>query len=89
MDVARVLGAGEVLRVGVHSCMGTISRPFRSCQSSMVRPTCLLLGVAGSHLTWILNAWWSPVTRYRCLTSHAAHIHSEGPAAVAYSKGRC
>ena len=55
----------------------------------MVRPTFLSLGVAGSHLTWILNPWWSPVTRYRCLTSPAAHIHLEGPAAVAYSKGSC
>ena len=40
---------------GVHSCMGTISRPFGSRQSSMVRPTFLSFGVAGSHLTWILN----------------------------------
>ena len=74
---------------GVHSYIGTISRPVRSCQSSMVRPTFLSLGVARSHLTWILNAWWSPVTRYRCLTSPAAHIHLEGPAAVAFSKGSC
>ena len=74
---------------GVHSCMGTISRPFRSRQSSMVRPTFLSLGVAGSHLTWILDPWWSPVTLYRCLTSLAAHTHLEGPAAVAYSKGSC
>ena len=74
---------------GVQSCMGTISQPFRSRQSSMVRPTCLSLGVAGSHLTWILNPWWSPVTWYRCLTSPAAYIHLEGPAAVAYSKGSC
>ena len=72
---------------GVHSCMGTISRPAWSRQSSMVRPSYLSLGVAGSHLTWILNPWWSPVTRYRCLTSPAAHIHLEGPAAVGYSKG--
>ena len=70
---------------GVHSCMGTISQPVRSRQSSMVRPTFLSLGVAGSHLTWILNPWWSSVTQYRCLTSPAAHIHLEGPAAVAYS----
>ena len=69
--------------------MGTISRPFRSRQSSMVRPTFLSLWVAGSHLTWILNPWWSPVTRYRCLTSPAAHYHLEGPAAVADSKGSC
>ena len=69
---------------GVHSCMGTISRPFRSRESSMVRPTFLSSGVAGSHLTWILNPRWSPVTRYRCLTSLAAHIHLEGSAAVAY-----
>ena len=55
----------------------------------MVRPTFLSLGVAGSHLTSILNPWWSPVTRYRCLTSPAAHIHLERPAAVAYSKGSC
>ena len=54
---------------GVHSCMGTISRPAWSRQSSMVRPSFLSLGVAGSHLTLILNPWWSPVTRYRCLTS--------------------
>ena len=45
---------------GVHSCMGTISRPFWSRQSWMVRPTFLSLGVAGSHLTWILNPRWSP-----------------------------
>ena len=74
---------------GVHSCMGTISRPAWSRQSSMVRPSFLSLGVAGSHLTWILNPWWSPVTRYRCLTYPAAHIHLEGPAAVGYSKGSC
>ena len=74
---------------GVHSCMGTISRPVRSRQSSMVRPSFLSFGVAGSLLTWILNPWWSPVTRYRCLTSPAAHIHLEGPAAVGYSKGSC
>ena len=73
----------------MHSCLGTISRPVRSRQSSMVRPTFLSFGVAGSHLTWILNPWWSLVTRYRCLTSPAAHIHLEGPAAVAYSKGSC
>ena len=54
---------------GVQSYMGTISRPARSRQSSMVRPSFLSLGVAGSDLTWILNLWWSPVTRYRCLTS--------------------
>ena len=63
---------------GVHSCMGTISRPVQSRQSSMVRLTFLSLGVAGSHLTWILNRWWSPVTRYRCWTSPAAHTHLEG-----------
>ena len=73
----------------VHSCMGTISRPFRSRQSSMVRPTCLSFGVIGSHWTWILNPWCSLVTRYRCLTSPVAHIHLEGPAAVACSKGSC
>ena len=55
----------------------------------MVRPTFLSLGVGGSHLTWILNPWWSPVTRYWCLTSPAAHIHVQGPAAVVYSKGSC
>ena len=54
----------------------------------MVRPTLLSFGVAGSRLTWILNPWWSPVTQYRCLTSPVAHIHLEGPAAVAYSKGQ-
>ena len=75
--------------LGLQSCMGTISRPFPSPQSSMVRPTCLSLGVAGSNLTWILIPWWSLVTRYRCWTSPAAHIHLEGPAAVAYSKGSC
>ena len=75
--------------LGMQSCMGTISRPFQCRQSSMVRPTCLSSGVAGSHLMWILHPWWSPVTRYRCLTSPAAHIHLEGPAAVAYSKGSC
>ena len=64
---------------GVHSCMGTISRPSRSRQSLMVRPTFLSLGVAGFHLTWILNPWWSPVTRYRCLTSPAANIYLEDP----------
>ena len=69
--------------------MGTISRPAWSRQNSMVRPSFLSLGVAGSHLTWILNPWWSPVTRDRCLTSPAAHIHLEGPAAVGYSKGSC
>ena len=47
----------------LEASMGTISRPFQSRQSSMVRPNCLSLGVAGSHLTWILNPWWSPVTR--------------------------
>ena len=55
----------------------------------MVRPTFLLLGVAGSHFTWTLNPWWSPVMRYRWLTSPAAHIYVEGPAAVAYPKGSC
>ena len=74
---------------GMQSCMGTISRLFRSRQILMVHPTCLSLGVAGSQLTWFFNPWWSPVTRYRCLTSSAAHIHLEGPAAVAYSKGSC
>ena len=53
---------------GVQSCRGTISRPVQSRQSSIVRPTCLSLGLAGSHLTWILNLWWYLVTRYRCLT---------------------
>ena len=74
---------------GVHSCMGNISRPFCSRQSSMVRPTFLSLGVARSHLTRILIQRWSPVTRYQWVTSRAAHIHAEGPTAVAYSKGSC
>ena len=74
---------------GVHSCMKTISGPFRSRQSSMVRPIFLSFGVAGSHLRLILNPCWSPVTQYRCLTSPAAHIHVDGPAVVAFSKGSC
>ena len=69
---------------GVHSSIGTILRPFWSRESSMVRPTCLSLGVAGLHWTGILSPWWSLVTWYPCLTSPEAHIHLEGPAAVAY-----
>ena len=49
---------------GAHSCMGTMSRLFWSRQSSMVCPTFSSLWVAGSHWTWILNLWWSPVTRH-------------------------
>ena len=40
VDFARVCGSGETLCVGVHSCMGTLSPPFLSCQSLMVCPPC-------------------------------------------------
>ena len=54
VDFARVLGAGDVLCVGGAYLYGDHLRPFWSRQSSMVRPTFLLLVVAGSHLTWML-----------------------------------
>ena len=73
----------------VHCCMGTIYRPVWSCQSSMVCPSFLSGGVAGSHLTQTLSRWFFPMTRYRWLTLPAPHIHAEGPAAVSNSKGIC
>ena len=42
---------------GLHSCMGVMSRRFRSRQSSMVRPSFLSLGVAGLYFKWILTPW--------------------------------
>ena len=74
---------------GVHSCRATISCSVFSCQSSMVCPSALSVGVAGSQRTRILKPWWSLGVRYLWGNSHAPHIHVKGPAATPNSKGSC